>query len=296
MERNLGAFVSCAGGLFNIIQRGNDLGVNTVMTHPAPPQRWNSQPFKQEAIDKYNQVKAQDKNIERVYFHGIYLINLANPDSQKFHLSKLSLVHHLDLLRQINGDGVIFHTGSLKDQPDQKAGYERVIYGLNWIFDTVDEMPNASNEFWRKPKLFLEIAAGSGNVVGDTFEELAEIYAGVKDEHKHKLGFCLDTQHMFASGYDLINELDNVVEQADKLLDINKIPVIHFNDSKTEFASHKDRHEDLGSPDAKIGEKAMSAFLNHPKLKDKDFVLETPSLDTPEGAVQQVSLLKSWAN
>lgn len=295
MQRNLGAFVSCAGGLFNIIERGNQLNINTVMTHPAPPQRWNSQPFKEEAIEKYNKVKTLDTKIQKVYFHGIYLINLANPDKQKFHLSKLSLVHHLDLLRQINGDGVIFHTGSLKDQPDQKTGYDRVIYGLNWIFDTVDEMPSASKQFWDKPKLFLEVAAGSGNVVGDRFEELAEIYAGVKDEHKHKLGFCLDTQHMFASGYDLVNALDNVVEQADKILDLNKIPVIHFNDSKTDLGSNKDRHENLGSPDAKIGENAMTAFLNHPKLKDKDFVLETPALDTPEGAMQQVELLKSWA-
>lgn len=293
-QRNLGAFVSCAGGLFNIIQRGNDLGVNTVMTHPAPPQRWNSTPFKDETVEKYLEVKATDNKIQKVYFHGIYLINLANPDKQKFHLSKVSVMHHMDLLRRINGDGVIFHTGSFKDI-EEEPGFERVIYGLNWIFDNLEEMPSVLNkEFWNKPRLFLEVAAGSGNVVGDQFEELARIYNGIKDEHKHKLGFCLDTQHMFASGYDLINDLDGVVETADKILGLDKIPVIHFNDSKTEFASHKDRHEDLGSA-GKIGEVAMKIFLNHPKLKTKDFILETPSLDTPEGAKQQVDLLQSWA-
>lgn len=293
-QRNLGAFVSCAGGLFNIIQRGNDLGVNTVMTHPAPPQRWNSTPFKDETVEKYLEVKATDNKIQKVYFHGIYLINLANPDKQKFHLSKVSVMHHMDLLRRINGDGVIFHTGSFKDI-EEEPGFERVIYGLNWIFDNLEEMPSVLNkEFWNKPRLFLEVAAGSGNVVGDQFEELARIYNGIKDEHKHKLGFCLDTQHMFASGYDLINDLDGVVETADKILGLDKIPVIHFNDSKTEFASHKDRHEDLGSA-GKIGEVAMKNFLNHPKLKTKDFILETPSLDTPEGAKQQVDLLQSWA-
>lgn len=297
MDRYLGCFVSSAGGLFNIIERGNALGVNTVMTHPAPPQRWNTQPFKDEAIEKYLEVKASDKNIKKVYFHGIYLINLANPDKQKFHLSKMSIVNHMELLRRINGDGVIFHTGSMKDQPEEKIGYERVVYGLNWIFDELEKLPSAgsNNEFWNKPRLFLEIAAGSGSVVGDRFEELAEIYTAVKDEHKPKLGFCLDTQHMFASGYDLINGLENVVELADKILGLNKIPVVHFNDSKTEFASHRDRHEDLDSPSAKIGKDAMTAFLNHPKLKNKDFILETPSLDTPEGAQAQVDILKSWA-
>lgn len=295
MKRHLGAYVSSAGGLFNIIQRGNDLNINTVMTHPAPPQKWNSQPFKDEAVEKYLEVKANDKNIEKVYFHGIYLINLANPDKQKFHLSKVSVMNHMDLLRRINGDGVIFHTGSFKDI-EEEPGYERVIYGLNWIFDNLEEMPSASNkEFWNKPRLFLEIAAGSGNVVGDQFEELARIYQGIKKEHQHKLGFCLDTQHMFASGYDLINKLDEVIENADKVLGLEKIPVIHFNDSKTDFASHKDRHEDLGSVEAKIGKDAMTAFLNHPKLKDKDFILETPSLDTLDGALQQIKMLKAWA-
>lgn len=295
MSRHLGAYVSSAGGLFNIIQRGNDLNINTVMTHPAPPQRWNSQPFKDEVVEKYLEAKAKDNNIERVYFHGIYLINLANPDKQKFHLSKVSVMNHMDLLRRINGDGVIFHTGSFKDI-EEEPGYDRVIYGLNWIFDNLEEMPSVSNkEFWNKPRLFLEIAAGSGNVVGDQFEELGRIYQGVKKEHQHKLGFCLDTQHMFASGYDLINKLDEVIENADQVLGLEKIPVIHFNDSKTDFASHKDRHEDLGHAEAKIGKDAMSAFLNHPKLKSKDFILETPSLDTPEGALQQVDTLKNWA-
>jgi deoxyribonuclease IV len=296
MARHLGAYVSSSGGLFNIIQRGVDLNINTVMTHPAPPQKWNSQPFKDEAVQKYLEAKANDNTIEKVYFHGIYLINLANPDKQKFHLSKVSVMYHLDLLRNINGDGVIFHTGSFKDQKDENEGYDRVIYGLNWIFENLEEMPSSKNKnFWDSPKLFLEIAAGSGNVVGDQFEELARIYAGIDKKHQHKLGFCLDTQHMFASGYDIVNSLNDVVEQADSILNLDKVAVIHFNDSKTDLASHKDRHEDLGSADAKIGQVAMSGFLNHPKLKNKDFILETPSLDTPEGALQQVETLKAWA-
>lgn len=295
MERNLGCFVSCAGGLFNIIERGNALGVNTVMTHPAPPQRWNSTPFKDETVEKYLEAKSKDKNIKKVYFHGIYLINLANPDSQKFHLSKLSVMHHLDLLRRINADGVIFHTGSFKDTTEE-VGFERVIYGLNWIFDEMEKLPSAkeNDSFWNKEKLFLEVAAGSGNVVGDKFQELAKIYTGIKEEHRHKIGFCLDTQHMFASGYDLINNLDGVIEDLDSTLGLNKISAIHFNDSKTDFASNKDRHEDLGDL-GKIGSKAMKAFLNHPKLAGKDFILETPSLDVFETAKQQVDLLKSWA-
>lgn len=289
MKRYLGCFVSSAGGLFNILDRGDVLGVNTIMTHPAPPQRWNSQPFKEEVVEKYLERKSQGTKVDRVYFHGIYLINLANPDKQKFHLSKISVMHHLDLLNRIEGDGVIFHTGSLKEytEGEEEKGYERIVYGLNWIFENIPSETKGR-------KLMLECAAGAGYVVGDKIEELAKIYAGVKDEYKPMLGFCLDTQHMFASGYDLINDLDNVVERIDKVLGLDKVKAVHFNDSKTDLASNKDRHENLG--DGKIGENAMKSFLNHPNLRDIPFILETPALDTPEGAEKQISILHSWAN
>lgn len=286
MSRNLGCFVSCAGGLQTILQKGHDLGVNTVMTHPAPPLRWNSTPFKQEFIDKFNSVRNDFPDIEKVYFHGIYLINLANPDKQKFHLSKMSVMNHLDLLNKINGDGVIFHTGSFKDIGEEE-GFERVIYGLNWIFEN---MPSET----KGKKLLLECAAGSGSVVGDKFEELARIYAGVEDKYKPMLGFCLDTQHMFASGYDLINDVNGVVKQIEDILGIDNVKAVHFNDSKTDFASNKDRHQDLAA-DGKIGETGMKGFLNHPKLKHLPFIMETPSLDDGEGAMKQVEILKSWA-
>lgn len=286
MSRALGCFVSSAGGLYNIIDRGEALNVNTVMTHPAPPQRWNSQPFKQEVVDFFLERKKKGTTVENVYFHGIYLINLANPDSQKFHLSKLSIVNHLDLLNRIEGNGVIFHTGSVKDTTEEE-GYDRVVKGLNWIFEN---MPTET----KGRKLMLECAAGSGSIVGDRFEELARIFEGVRDEFKPLLGFCLDTQHMFASGYDLINDLDGVVSQIESILGLDKVRAVHFNDSKTPFASKRDRHENLG--EGNITAEAMKAFLNHPKLRDLPFILETPALDQPETAKFQVETLKSWAN
>jgi len=291
MKRNLGCFVSCAGGLYRSIENGEAIGVNTIMIHPSPPQRWNSQPFKDSDIEKYNELKKinqlSDKKIDKVYFHGIYLVNLANPDKQKFHLSKLSLVNHLELCNRIKADGVIFHTGSFKDYADgDEKGYERVIYGINWIFENIEI---------NSRKLYLECAAGAGGkVIGDNFEELAKIYEGIKEENKAKIGFCLDTQHMFASGYDLVNNLDNVVNSADKILGLDLVPVIHFNDSKTELGSNKDRHEDLG--EGLIGKEAMSAFLNHPKLKDKDYILETPGLKDIESSKVEIAKLTQWAS
>ncbi len=280
MSRNLGTFVSCAGGLQNAIINGDALGVNTIMIHPSPPQRWNSKPFESDQIDAYLDAKSKAKTVKVQHLHGIYLINLANPDKQKFHLSKLSLVNYLDLAEKIDAKGVVFHTGSFKEI-DEEEGFNRVIYGINWI---LEHAPG------KKP-LMLEMSAGSGNVIGDKLEELARIREGVED--KSRVKFCLDTQHMFASGYDIVNKLDEVVLEIDKYLGLENILCVHFNDSKTELGSNKDRHENLG--EGLIGEIGMKRFLNHQKLKNLDFVMEVPAVKDVEGAKKQVEILHAWA-
>lgn len=279
-KRFLGCHVSSAGGLENAILNGEILGVNTIQIHPSPPQRWNSQKFLEGSEKKFLE-KKKDSNIQKVFFHGIYLINLANPDDSKFHLSKLSLVNYLDLLARISGDGVIFHTGSFKDQVDENEGFERIIKAINWIFEHSEN----------SAKLLLEVSAGSGRVIGSKFSDLAKIYDGVKE--RSRLGFALDTQHMFGSGYDFKNNLEEIILDLEKTLGLENIKAIHFNDSKVDLASKKDRHENLG--EGKIGEEVLKKFLNHKKLQEIPFILETPNLGILETAKIEVKKLKSWA-
>ena len=278
--RHLGGFVSVAGGLQNGILAGRELDINTIMIHPTPPQRWNTKPFEKESIEKFNSER-KNSGIEKVFFHGIYLVNLANPDKQKFHLSKVSLKNYLDLADAVNADSVVFHVGSFKDQEDHEEGYARIAKGINWIFEHSEN---------NKP-LALEVAAGAGKVVGSKFEDLARIYE--KIENKDRLIFCLDTAHLYSSGYDLVNKLDEVVEEMDKVLGLENIHTVHFNDSKVDFDSKRDRHENLG--EGRIGEKAMKAFLNHPKLKKMAFVLETPGMKDADTAKEEIGKLKGWA-
>lgn len=277
--RNLGAFVSVAGGLQNGIANGEELGVNTIMMHPSPPQRWCTKPFDPDAIKLFNEAR-KTSNIQKVHMHGIYLINLANPDKQKFHLSKMALVEYLNLAEQIDAEGVVFHTGSFKDI-EPEAGFERIAKGIDWVF---------SNAKSSKP-LLLEVAAGAGRVVGSKFEDLQKIDSMVKDSDR--VHYCLDTQHLFASGYDLVNDVDGVIKEVDEKLGLEYVKCIHFNDSKTEFNSNRDRHENIG--EGKIGELAMKKVLNHPKLRDIDFVMETPNLKDPETAKEEVKKLLGWA-
>lgn len=275
--RYLGSHVSSAGGLENALKNAQELEINTIQIHPSPPQRWNAQPFEEGKESKFLEAFPASK-VKKVFFHGIYLINLANPDKQKFHLSKMSLVNYLDLSSRMNADGVIFHTGSFKDI-EEKEGYERVVYGIDWILE------HAEND----AKLLLEVAAGAGKVVGAQVEDLARIYEKVVD--KKRVAFALDTQHMWASGYDWKNNLDGIIANVDKTLGLENIKAIHLNDSKTELASKRDRHENLG--DGLIGLEAIKAIINHSKLVDIPFILETPNLKAMDTAKEEVQKLKS---
>lgn len=277
--RYLGGFVSVAGGLVKAIEHGKELGVNTIMIHPSPPQRWCTKPFAQEQIDAFNKARP-GSGIEKLFFHGIYLINLAKTDKQQFHLSKLSLVHYLNLANDVKADGVVFHVGSFKDTTEEE-GYARINKGLDWIF----------SESENDRILLLECAAGAGAIVGDKLEELAKIYESSK--HKDRIGFCLDTQHMFASGYDLINDADGVIDQVDKYLGLENVHAVHFNDSKTDFDSKRDRHENLG--EGKIGKEAMSKILNNKKLAHVSFILETPGMKDLDTAKIEIEKLRAWA-
>lgn len=276
MKRYFGAHVSCAGGLVNAAKAAIALNINTIQIHPSPPQRWNSQPFAAGIEAEFNEMR-RGSCLEKVFFHAIYLINMATPDPQKFHLAKTSLLNYLDLNTRIDGAGVIFHVGSMKDQPDEALGYDRVVSGLNWVLERAPE----------NSKLIMEVAAGSGSIIGDRVEELALIYSQL--ERKELAGFGLDTQHLWASGYDLVNDLENVVTQVEQEMSLDKVWAIHLNDSKTTCASKKDRHENIG--DGLIGNDALAKVFTHPKLQSIPFILETPALANPEGARSEIDKL-----
>lgn len=278
MERFFGCHVSSSGGIANAVIAGRNLNVNTIQLHPSPPQRWNFSAFAA-GIEKVFLKEMENSPVKKVFFHGIYLINLANPDPEQMSRSRTSLIHYLDLNARLKGAGVIFHVGSLKDEPDEKVGYTRAADSINFVMEKV---PAGA-------RLILEVAAGSGKVIGDQFEDLAAIYKQV--ERKESVGFGLDSQHMWASGYDLKGGLDKVVKDIDANFGMDKVWAVHLNDSKTECGSKKDRHENLGQ--GLIGEEAIRAIIHHPKLAPIPFILETPDLKDEEGAKKEVEKLRA---
>ncbi len=286
----LGANVSASGGLYKSLLNGDDLNINSIQTMLTAPMRWSTKDLDDAELEKFVET-AKTSGVKKMLLHGIYLINLARKEKQMFHLSKLSLETHFrataklekmlkDRVPDFEVLGLTFHAGSAIDLTPEEA-MERIIYGLDWVMDKVEG-----------GTLLLETSAGAGKVMGDTFEEISAMRSGAK--HKDRIGYVVDTQHTFVSGYDWVNDLDGVVEKMDSILGLDLIKAIHLNDSMKPFDSHKDRHADLGK--GEFGEEAVRKILHHPKLKNIPFILETPALKNFDSAVNEVEMLKKLAS
>jgi deoxyribonuclease-4 len=286
----LGAHVSSAGGIENAVKAAKKYNINSIQMMPTAPMRWATDEIAQEDIEKFvNEIEGS--GLEKILIHGIYLTNLAREDKKLFHLGKEGLRVYLDfaertanLIEEKELDceilGICFHPGSQKELSFEDS-IERISYGMNWVLDKVEG----------KQKLLIETTAGTGNNLGRTFTELKKMRDGVED--KERVGFVLDTQHMFAAGYDLVDDLDGVVEDMDRELGIENIKAVHVNDSKPELGSNKDRHANLG--EGKIGEKAISNLLRRKEFKDTPFILETPALKKGGDIEGEIETLKKLA-
>ncbi len=200
--------------------------------------------------------KKQAAMIGPHFFHGVYLVNLAADTKSHLKTSIDSLIFYQQMAGEIGGVGTIFHIGSHKGTGFAKV-MDQIIASINYVLDSSP----------KGVKLILENTAGQNGAVG-SFSELAEIIARVGD--KSKIGVCLDTQHAFASGI----KLESVLDIFDQKVGLKRLTVVHLNDSKSDFGSHLDRHENLGV--GQIGKDILKKFVNDPRLKNIPLILEVP--------------------
>lgn len=274
---HFGAHVSAAGGLFNAPKNGAEIGCEIIQIFSRPPQSWAVKAITEEDALAYKE-SARENKIHATYIHAPYLINLASANPKTRHGSVTMLRQELDRGTQIGARAMMFHPGSAKDV-GQAEGVKMVIEGLNRIMDKYDGTC----------QLLIEISAGAGMVMGDTFEEIAEFIGGA--ERGKEIGVCFDTQHAFASGYDLRTKaaVNETFKKFDEIVGLKKLVASHCNDSKVEFESHKDRHEHLGQ--GSIGLDGFKAIVAHPKLQHIDLILETPM---DGDVVKDLNLLKKY--
>jgi deoxyribonuclease-4 len=254
----IGAHVSIAGGFDKCIERASKLGSNCLMTFASSPRSLKFQVPSDKVTEKYKSEKTKYE-MGPHFFHAPYLVNLAAEDKNYVIASRDLLISYQQLASQIGAVGTIFHIGSHKG-----SGFES---RLTQIVTTVNYVLDSSP---RGTRLILENAAGQGGTIGVNFTELREIIDRIGD--KPKIGVCLDTQHAFASGI----YLDKMIDQFSHEVGIKYLAAIHLNDSKTDFDSHVDRHENLGQ--GKIGKDILRKFILNCKSKVENcpIILEVP--------------------
>jgi len=257
-----GAHVSIAGGLENAPLNAGKIGCEVFQMFTRSPQGgWVPPCDKKVAkIFKANCKKAGQKEW---VVHTPYFINFASKNPRIYHASISVVRQELERASLLGATYLMTHLGSYKD-----LGHDK---GLTQLIDGLSEMLKG---YKGETKFLIEISAGAGDIIGDTFEEIAEIIFHTKLK-KYDIGVCYDTQHGFASGYDIRTPaaIDDTLKKFDKIIGLDKFKMSHCNDSLTELASHKDRHTHIG--EGLIGLDGFKALLTDKRLKNVNFILET---------------------
>lgn len=273
-----GTHISAAGGVFNAPVNAHKNNCECYQFFSRSPQGGKAPELTPEIIKKF---KANNKKFgfKDFYIHAPYYINLASAKNNVYYGSIEVLRDEMERGNLLGVKYVMTHLGSAKELGRSEA-IKKVAEGIKKILTNY----KGSTEF------LIEISAGAGEIIGDTFEEIAEIVSSVKAASvRKKIGVCFDTAHAFASGYDLRTPaaIKNVLSDFDKIIDLKKLKLIHLNESKTDFGSHKDRHEHLAL--GKIGLKGIEALIKDKRLKNINYILETP---TEEGTLKDLEIIK----
>ncbi len=244
----IGCHVSIAGGLDKAPARAAELGCETFQIFSRSPQGGSAAPITEELQENFKS-ELKKAGIDTFVIHAPYILNFGSEKKTTFHGSINLVRTDLERGSLLGAKYVMFHPGSFKAL-GREVGMQQAKEGLQKVLDGYEGTT----------KLLIEISAGAGEVIGDTFEELVELMAPIK-KHRGFGGICFDTQHAFSSGYDLSNydSAKEVFKKFDKIIGKKHFCMSHVNDSKVDLASHKDRHEHIG--EGKIGKTGISAFL-----------------------------------
>jgi len=270
----IGCHLSASKGFLAMGQTAKSIGANTFQFFTRNPRGGTAKALDMEDVRAFLAFKEQN-GIGVVLAHAPYTLNACSADENIRAFAKNTMEDDLRRMEAVPGNLYNFHPGSHVGQ-----GVEQ---GIKLISDQLNALLTPQ----MTTTVLLETMAGKGSEVGGRFEEIREIID--RTEQKDKLGVCLDTCHVYDAGYDIVNNLDGVLEEFDRIIGLNKLYAIHLNDSKNPFESHKDRHEVIGG--GSIGTEAFSRIINHEKLRNLPFFLETPN-ELP-GYQAEIELLKS---
>ena len=274
MGLTIGCHLSIAKGYRAIAEEAVSLGANTFQFFTRNPRGGRAKAIDPKDIAAFA-AYAPEHGIERILAHAPYTLNPASDKQQTRDFALMVLAEDLGRMEETPHQLYNMHPGSAVGQPCEVA-IAKIADALNQSL-----LPHQTTT------LLLETMAGKGSEIGGTFEELAAIIAQV--ELESHVGVCLDTCHVWDAGYDIVGDLDGVLEEFDRVIGLDRLHAIHLNDSMNARGSHKDRHARIG--EGEIGFKALAAVTNHPKLRDLPFYLETPNPDLA-GYAEEIAALR----
>ena len=271
---NIGCHLSTTKGYEDMGKEALKIGANTFQYFTRNPRGGKAKDINEKDILALRKLM-EENNFAKILAHAPYTLNGCSADESTREFASEMMADDLERLKYLPTSLYNFHPGS-----HVKQGVD---VGINYIVEMLNKV--------LKPEhttiVLLETMAGKGTEVGRTFEEIAEIISRV--ELNEKMGVCLDTCHVYDAGYDIVNDLDGVLEEFDRIIGLDRLHAIHLNDSKNPFKSHKDRHEKIG--EGEIGFEAIKRIINHPKLRNIPFFLETPN--ELDGYAKEIEMLKA---
>jgi deoxyribonuclease IV len=272
-----GAHVSSSGGIHTAIDRVEAFGAKSVQVFTQSPRAWRPTNHDPANFERFKERRAE-AGIGGVLCHALYLVNLASPDDTIYEKSVATLINTVEVACAIDADGVVFHVGS-----HLGAGFEAALERVEPALRRALE--RCSDTTW----LLMENSAGAGGTIGRSLGELAAIFERL--ERHPRLGICLDSCHLYASGYDVTDrkQLDALVQEVDRTIGLDRLRALHVNDSQAPLGSNRDRHANIG--EGLMGER-LSRFLGHPALDGLPAVLEVPGKEGMGPDAEEVSKLK----
>lgn len=269
----IGCHLSSSAGFYHMGKEAIGIGANTFQFFTRNPRGSKAKAIDQKDVERFH-VFCRENGIERILAHAPYTLNACSKDPHVREFALETMADDLMRMEYVPGNCYNFHPGSHVGQGAEE--------GIRLIADTLNQILKPE----QTTTVLLETMSGKGSEVGRSFEEIRAILDRV--ELQEHMGVCLDTCHVYDAGYDIVNDLDGVLEQFDRMIGLSRLRAIHMNDSKNPFSSHKDRHEKIGQ--GSIGAEAMIRIINHPALRGIPVYLETPN--ELDGYAEEIRFLK----
>ena len=270
----IGCHLSISKGYRKAIETAIEIGANVFQFFSRNPRGSSQKKLDIEDVESMKRI-AKENSFGPLLAHAPYILNLGSYDERTYNMSKGILKEDYQMLDSISIPYFNFHPGNHLGKGKEYA-IERIADALNEIITGKENT-----------MILLETMAGMGTEIGSTFEEIRAIIDRI--HYDELIGVCLDTCHVYSAGYDIVNDLDGVLEKFDDIIGLDRLKAIHLNDSLKEYNSHRDRHAKIG--EGYIGLEAIINIINHPKLKNLPFYLETPN--ELDGYEHEIKLLKN---